>query len=377
MAHTRVTVVDDDPAARGALRALLSDEGFTVETAQSGAIALRMIRESPPDVVLTDLKMPEMDGIALCRALHELSPRLPVIVVTAFVDIASVVDALRAGAEDYLVKPLEFDAMLISIQRAIGRRAAEVEREQLRLRTDELYHQAISAARAHEEVLSVVSHDLRNPLAVILLRARELADLATSAPQGQELQASTTSILRSAQSMERLIADLLDESRIKTGQLRIECESHSLVQLLGDISELRPLAQQKKISIDIRLPERERVVHCDRTRLNQVFGNLLANAIRFSPERSTIFVFAEERNGEVQFSVRDEGAGIAAELLPRIFDPFWQSKAHGRGGLGLGLYIVKGIVEAHGGQVGVRSQLGLGSTFSFSIPDTTVQGLVE
>jgi signal transduction histidine kinase len=103
--------------------------------------------------------------------------------------------------------------------------------------------------------------------------------------------------------------------------------------------------------------------------VNQVLGNLLANAIRFSPDKSTITVFAEERSGEVQFSVRDHGAGIAADVLPNIFDRFWQSESNGRVGLGLGLYIVKGIVEAHGGQIGVHSQLGEGSTFSFSIPD--------
>lgn len=372
MSHTRVMVVDDDPATRESLRTLFLEEGFAVDAAACGASALKKARANPPDVVITDLHMPEVDGVALCRALHELSADLPVIVVTGFVDHAAVVEALRAGAEDYLLKPLEFDAVSISVQRAIDRRAAKIEREQLRLRTEELYRQALSAAQAHEEVLSVVAHDLRNPLAVILMRARRLGELSESGQRDSELQTVTNSILRSAQSMQRLIADLLDESRIKTGHLSVECAGHPLAQLLGDIAELRPIAQQKRISIDLRLPAPERIVHCDRTRVNQVLGNLVANAIRFSPQSSTITVSAEECDGGTLFSVRDEGAGIDAELLPQIFDRFWQSKPKGRGGLGLGLYIVKGIVEAHGGKIGVRSQLGKGSTFSFCIPDPVV-----
>lgn len=372
MPHTRIMVVEHEPTSLEALRALFSDEGFAVDLAQSGVSALRIARQDPPDVVITDLQVPEMDGIELCRALHELSADMPVIVVTGLVDTACVVEALRAGAEDYLSKPLDVDAVLISVQRAIARRAAKIEREQLRLRTEELYRQALSAAQAHEEVLTVVAHDLRNPLAVILMRSRRLAELGCSAQRGGELQTIANSILRNVQSMQRLIADLLDESRIKTGHLSVECAGHSLAQLLGDISELRPLAQQKRISIALKLPTRERVVYCDRVRVSQVLGNLVANAIRFSPESSTITVSAEECNGGVLFSVGDEGAGIAGELLPHIFDRFWQSRPNQQEGLGLGLYITKGIVEAHGGQISVCSQLGVGSTFSFSIPDTMV-----
>lgn len=364
MSHTRIMVVDDDEGARLAMQKLLGGEGFVVDLAESGTSAARKVREAAPDVVLTDLQMPEMDGIALCRALHDWSPDLPVIVVTAFADLDSAVNALRAGAEDYLLKPVDFETMLLTIKRALERRAAKIEREQLRARAQELYQQTLSAVHAHEEILSIVSHDLRNPLGVILMAAKLLA----GCEQERDVQAVAARITRGATRMQRLIADLLDESRIRSGHLRLEYETHSLSQLLADLSELRPLAQQKRIHLDIRPPDPDRLLCCDRTRVSQVLDNLVANAVKFSPQESTVSIFADDTREGVRFAIRDEGPGIAADALPKIFDRFWQSKAGGRTGVGLGLYIVKAIVKAHGGHVWVESQLGFGSTFYVVLP---------
>jgi len=138
---------------------------------------------------------------------------------------------------------------------------------------------------------------------------------------------------------------------------------------IGVVSELRPLAQQKRVWIDIKSPERDRLVHCDRLRVAQALGNLLSNAIMFSPVGGTVTVFAEEEATAVRLSVRDEGPGVTPEALPKIFDRFWQPRKGGRVGVGLGLYIVKGIIESHGGRVGVDTQLGSGSTFYVTLPD--------
>lgn len=371
--HTRILVVDDEPAPRGVLAELLRLDGYLVELAATGTAAWKMVQESPPDLVLTELNMPELDGIGLCRRVHDVCPDLPVVVVTAMADMTSALAALRAGAEDYLMKPLDIETLLLTLERATQRRAVKVEREQLRARTEELHQQTLSAARAHQEVLSIVSHDLRNPLGVVIMAAHELGLVAASLEHAQVVQTIAASILRNSNTMQRLIADLLDESRIRTGHLALVCEAHSLSQLLADTLELRALARQKRMRIQIVAPAQEGLVTCDRLRMGQVLGNLIGNAIKFGRENSTVTVSSEQANGEVTFSVRDEGVGIPAEALPKIFDQFWQARAGIRSGVGLGLYIVKGIVEAHGGRIWVESELGVGSTFHVHIPSLRLE----
>lgn len=362
-------MVDDDLCARDPLQKSLLTQGYLVTLAESAAEAFALVGDEPPDVVLTNLQMPEVDGIMLCRGLHSLRPELPVIVLTGFADTQSAVRALHAGAEDYLLKPVNFDELLVSIQRAIERRAASVERQQLRARTEELYRQALAALDAKEEVLSVVSHDLRNPLGVISLAAQHLLRMDSPTALDPAVQSSASRILRNAVRMERLIADLLDQTRLRTGQLALDRGYHQLGQLLADVLDLRPLAQSKRVNVDVRPPERERLVFCDRGRIGQALGNLVTNAIKFSPAGSTVTVCAQEEGRGVRFVVRDDGAGIAPDALLRIFDRFWQIEAGGRGGIGLGLYIVKGIAESHGGGVTVESQLGRGSAFCVSLPE--------
>lgn len=369
MPHTRILIVDDDPHAYLALQILLRDEGYRVDLAESAAQAFEMVGENLPDLVLTDVQMPGMDGISLCRALNARSPELPVIVVTGFADTATAVRALQAGAEDYLTKPVDFDELLVSVQRAIERRAASVERQHLRARTEELYRQALAAVDAHEEILSVVAHDLRNPLGVISGWAQQLVTDESPNALGKSAKLGLSSILRNALRMQRLIADLLDESRLRTGRLPLEYGEHLLSQLLADVSELRALAQQKRVRVDVVPAARDRLVACDRTRMSQVLGNLVANAIKFSPVGGTVTVSVNDDGAGTRFAVRDEGPGIAPDALPKIFDRFWQRKRGDHGGFGLGLYIVKGIVESHGGQISAESQLGDGSTFYVSLPE--------
>jgi signal transduction histidine kinase len=367
----RILIIDDDLSTCRGLQELLRGHGYVVESAQSAAAGFAMLSKHPPDVVLTDLQMPEMDGITLCRGLRAFSPELPVIVITGSMDTGSAVRALQAGAEDYLTKPVDVDELVISIQRAIERRAARVERQQLRVRTTELHRQALAALDANEEVLSVVAHDLRNPLGVIALGAQQLLQAASSGALDPSVRAGASSILRNAERMERLIADLLDESRLRTGGLALERDYHPISQLLTDVSELRPLAQQKSVSLLVRPPEPDRLLFCDRGRMGQALGNLLTNAIKFSAAGSTVTVFVELEERGVRFAVRDEGPGISPDASKRIFDPFWQTEKASRAGIGLGLYIVKGIAESHGGSVSVDSQLGIGSTFYVSVPEVS------
>lgn len=363
--HPRILVVDDDAEARNGLGSLLRGEGFVVEVAEDGAAALVAVRACCPDVVLTDLNMPNIDGLELCRTLRVLEPDLPVVVASAG-DTPAAIRAMKEGAGDYLTKPLDLDAVLISIRHAIEERAAKVEQKQLRLRNEQLYQEALSAVRTYEDIVSIVSHDLRSPLGVICLQAQLLK--AEGSASSME---AVDRILRSATRMEHLIRDLLDESRIRNGHLQLERAPHPLAELLEDVSELRPLALQKGVRLAIQQTGDALSVSCDRPRIAQVLDNLVTNAIKFSERGSTVSLSAGPCNDGVSFAIHNDGVGITAEAQPHIFDRFWQTSGDGRrAGVGLGLFIAKGILDAHGGRIWVESEPGFGTTFHVVLPRT-------
>jgi signal transduction histidine kinase len=364
--HARILVVDDEPSARRGLELLLRDEGFTVACASNGADALEEVARFRPDVVITDLRMPVLNGLDLCARLHERCPELPIIITTAYGEMQSVVLGLRAGASDYLTKPLEFDAVLLSVRRAIEKRAAHTEREHLRRHAEALYEEAMSAVQRRDEVLSIVSHDLRNPLSVIHVNAQVLSMEAKE--HEYTLKDLAESTLRATTSMGRLLDDLVDEARLGGAGLRLDRQRHQVGDLLEDASELRPLALQRGVRLELHAPRADDTVDCDRARMGRVLANLITNAIKFSSRGGTITVGAESAIGEIRFFVRDAGPGIKAEALPHLFERFWQAPGGNRPGAGLGLFIAKGIVDAHKGRISVESQEGAGSTFTVSLP---------
>jgi signal transduction histidine kinase len=233
-----------------------------------------------------------------------------------------------------------------------------------------LFKAAQDAARAREQMMAVVSHDLRNPLATIQMAVsfmleEMVPDDAAREPERKQLQA----IHRSAERMYRLIQDLLNVAAIEAGQLAVTRTALRVDVIVTDALELlRPLAAAKRITLETDLPPAPPSVAADRERLLQVFSNLGGNAIKFTPENGRIEIRAAARDTTVEFTVRDTGPGIASEDLPHIFDRFWQGRKTARAGVGLGLAIAKGIVESHGGAIRVESEPGRGSCFAFTLP---------
>ena len=240
-----------------------------------------------------------------------------------------------------------------------------------------LYEEARRASEAREEVLAIVSHDLRSPLTALILGARMLeSKLAHSG--GAEVNQFIRTILRTAERMERLIADLLDLSKIQAGQLVVVSQPVDVAGMVQEALEaFGPLARQKGVRLEGGAPEGLRA-RGDRNRLLEVLSNLIDNAVKFTPAGGSITVRGEAAGSEVMLSVADTGPGIPEELRPHIWERFWQAKKEpakkepakkeASRGLGLGLAIVKGLVEAHGGRIWVESQLGKGSTFRFVVP---------
>jgi signal transduction histidine kinase len=225
--------------------------------------------------------------------------------------------------------------------------------------------EAEAAVATREELLAVVSHDLRNPLSVIVNCASLLQRTTINGNEEERVHKSAQTIRRSADQMNRLIADLLDLAQIQAGKLTVEQKPQDVAGLIRDCVEmLRPLAATKDLkgmtSAGLR-------VRCDRERVLQILSNLVGNAIKFTPEGGSISIEAEVTGNEARFFVRDTGQGISEEELPHIFDRFWQGRRKNHAGIGLGLSIVKGLVEAHGGRLWVESKLDAGTTFFFTL----------
>ncbi len=232
--------------------------------------------------------------------------------------------------------------------------------------------EAEQARLARDEMLSIVSHDLRNPVATVAMSAALLrdADLALS---DEERRVQLDIIARSAARMNRLISDLLDVARIERGRLTIDCQCHDAGAIAVEACEaFRATAQEKSLSLDCDVEEGLPPVYVDRDRIIQLLSNYLNNAVKFTPAggRIDLTVRAAEGGG-VRVAVSDTGPGIAAEELPHVFTRFWQAKRTAHLGTGLGLAIAKGIATAHRGSVDVRSELGRGATFSFALPHSS------
>ena len=232
--------------------------------------------------------------------------------------------------------------------------------------------EADASRRTRENLLAVVSHDLRNPLSAIATTASILAKGEIGREPGR-LARYGTNILRAAQRMDRLIIDLLDLAKIESGRLRIEPQEHGAAAIVKDsVDILAPVASGKGLVLKAEVPLPDVRVHCDRERILQVLSNLLGNALKFT-EEGTIIVSAREGEGEARFAVADTGCGVAADQIPHIFERYWQAKS-ARDGIGLGLSIAKGIVEAHGGRIWVESKIGEGTMFFFTLPMNPTPG---
>jgi signal transduction histidine kinase len=223
-----------------------------------------------------------------------------------------------------------------------------------------LYRKAERAIEMRDDVLAIVSHDLRTPLGVILMQAETLGDDENLAKVG-------SSIEQAAQQMNRLIGDLLDASAINAGKLTLEATPQSPGEILMETAEMfRIQAARRSLDLVTEVADELPPVRCDRERIIQVLANLVSNAIKYTPRGGMVRVSASRDHERVCFEVDDTGDGIPPDQVPHLFDRFWRARGI-RGGAGLGLFIARGIVTSHGASLGVASEVGQGSRFFFSL----------
>ena len=263
-------------------------------------------------------------------------------------------EAGAVGASDRTFTLLLAQAAAIALHRA---RSYDAEMDKRR--------RAELLAQAREDVLGVVAHDLRNPLNLIQMTVELIIDEDLPAERRKEMLAIG---LRAAKQMNRLIEDLLDHVRLQAGRLSLDVEDVSVHTIIQDAEEtFRPLADRRHVHFETT-GDGGVSVRADRTRVSQIVGNLIGNAIKFTPEQGIVKLRATPDDKQVVFQVVDDGPGIPADNISHLFDNFWQARKSDRRGVGLGLAIAKELVEAHGGKIWVESSVDRGSTFSFSLP---------
>ena len=224
-----------------------------------------------------------------------------------------------------------------------------------------------SISQARREIVDTVSHDLKNPLASIRLSLQLMQRKLASDPNG--LSKSLALITKSVDSMERLIRDLLDHTKLETGHLVLNRQSCDLTDFLVDLQErFQPLAEAKQIQLQLEVPSERRSVNCDRGRIEQVVSNLLGNAIKFTPAGGRLQLSLRFEGGKAKIAVRDSGPGMPTEQAAHVFERYWQARESASQGSGLGLAIAKGIVDAHEGAIAVDTAPGAGANFHFSLP---------
>lgn len=367
----RLLIVDDDDVDRLAVRRLLRRvrPGAVIEESTDRASAEAAIRAGAFSCVLLDYNIPGTDGLRILEGIRRAGDHVPIIVLTGQGDEELAVTLMKAGASDYLNKnALTAERLDRSLRYALELHRAQQERAQLLEREQRAREEAQAANRAKDEFLATLSHELRTPLNAVLgwthiLRRRPLDDATRHALDVIE---------RNATAQARLIDDLLDVSRIITGKLTLRVEPVDLRALSqAALDTLRPAAEAKGVRLDAEL-EAVPAFHGDPQRLQQVLWNLLSNAVKFTGGGGEVSMGLAADRHAFRITVADTGAGIAPDVLPYVFDRFTQgdsTSTRAQPGLGLGLAIVRYLVELHGGTVSAESQgPGTGATFRVWLP---------
>jgi two-component system, sensor histidine kinase len=360
--------VDDHDAGRYAKSRILELAGYRVVEAGTGADALRLVREAKPQLILLDVKLPDVNGIQLCRTIKSDAATAHIMVLqisAVHTTRADRIYGLECGADTYLIEPVQADELLATVNALL--RLYDRERENRRL-----VAQLRDADRHKDDFLAALAHELRNPLGVVSNAFDILPEAQTPEPVSEELR---DIINRQITLMTRLVDDLLDVSRISRGQIALAREPCDFAAIVRQtVHDYRAILESNGLELKLDVPSHPVWVVGDSARLGQSISNLLQNTGKFTSPGDTVTVKLVDVPDEhcAVLSVRDTGIGMESDFLARIFEPFRQfdpGVGKRQGGLGIGLSLVKGLIELHGGEVHAGSEgLGRGSEITIRLP---------
>jgi len=394
-----VILVEDEAGTRATLCGILEDTGYEVIGLERGVEALETIRGNHFDVIITDIRLPDVDGMDILELAKEINPDAAVIMMTGYASMETAVDAVNHGAYAYFLKPINPDELKTAIANALKQQRLLIENKRL---VDSLQHsnkllfeanaqlrqeitertrveqelidksgEVEQANRLKSEFLAHMSHELRTPLNAIIGFSELLID-GVLGKITQKQKKCLTDILASSQHLLSLINEVLDLSKIESGKTELRLTNFSLTDIIEPLKRsIIPMLTSRKQSLEIEVPDNLPPVRADKAKVRQVLLNLLGNAIKFTADGGWLKIEAVRRNDWCQVSVIDNGIGINQEDRERMFEPFCQLDnplTRERSGTGLGLTIAKQIIERHGGQIWVESDYGKGSRFTFTLP---------
>jgi signal transduction histidine kinase len=399
----RILVVDDEPSVLETIVAILDKEGYVTASASNVGAAIELMREEPFDVVLTDLRMEGQSGLSLVSEIQRSWLDTTAIVLTGYASLETAIEALRGGAYDYLIKPCHVEELKATVARAVERgtlaralreRVRELDEANAQLRTlsGELQQRVDAATaelsakvaelgqakldleeaeRQRLEFTAAVAHELNQPLTTISGSAQLLG--RKNLPAEIEERARAT-IVAETRRLARLVQDLTDASELASGRFRVQFEPCDLAEILREQVDLVAMAGAGH-NISLEITGEQTLITCDKDRIAQVISNLLANAMKYAPASSVEVRFRSD-GGHVLITVADDGPGIPPDHLEAIFQPrvrlAMSESGRTQHGRGLGLYIARGIVDAHGGRIWASSREGGGVMFSVELPIRSV-----
>lgn len=382
--RSKIVVVDDTADNLHVLSSMLTERGYDVRGVTSGVFALQAVKVAPPDLILLDIHMPEMDGYDVCMALKAdpQTCKIPIVFISALNEVIDKVKAFSVGGVDYITKPFQLEEVLVRVENQLNllrmQRQLEEQNEQLQQEIQDRMQAEASLKEMlelREDLSRMIVHDLRNPLTTILLYSDFLlrrGELQDRARQSAEVIQST------AQQLELMINDLLLMAKMESGKLVLNCTQVNLNHLVMEVIEnLRAIADQRTIELISHLPEDNQPIAIDANLFRRVLDNLISNAIKFSSAGSRVTVqvayLGTQRSAEVsckqaRICVIDQGLGVNEELQQHIFEKYTIGDlVKGVPQIGLGLAFCKMVVEVHNGMIWIEQNQPQGSIFTIEI----------
>ncbi|WP_024333979.1 hybrid sensor histidine kinase/response regulator [Desulfotignum balticum] len=367
-----IMIVDDQPLNLRLFQEIVSNEGYRVLMFSSGPAALRALAKVMPDVILLDIMMPEMDGFDVCRHLKadDRLNRIPVIFISALNDTSNKVRALAEGGVDYVTKPFNAGEVLARIRTHLRIRQQQVQIETQKQQLQESFGRLRELETLRDNLVHMVAHDMRSPLLAVTGYARMILSDLEGAGHDRPAQDAQT-ILDLCSTLQKMISTLLDISRLEACQMPLNIQPGDAGELISRVVTALGVLADDDAAVVWHPPEEKMTALFDEEITRRILENLLVNAFNFAGKEARVRISAVSAETAIKIMVTDNGPGIAPEHQGHVFEKFSQAPAgqdDAGHSTGLGLAFCKLAMEAQGGEIGVKSEVGKGSTFWFTLP---------